>query len=284
MHPEDERALKLTQAFRHFELDPILGLIGDTLQRPRDQARSNLLPIFEHAQHDDLDLLHPPAHFHTWLHTPLLQARRRAGQVRPNTVITRLSTLIALYDRLIDEGVLTENPARGYPAPSAEHKDAPLPTPSDIQRLLAEARGQDHELFAALTLMYRHAFQLKELLALRWSALDFSRGELLRARTVSPLSPEAMQALQPLLAQAGGPLHASEQAERVLTYAGPDDIRLKMWRTCKNANLPHISPSELRKAALRDHPPAREGTGYSSPQAHRRALKYAQQVAEKAQV
>ncbi|MEF2278388.1 hypothetical protein V3W47_08745 [Deinococcus sp. YIM 134068] len=93
-----------------------------------------------------------------------------------------------------------------------------------------------------------------------------------------------MQALQPLLTQAGGPLHAPEQAERVFSYTTPDDLRLQMWRTCKNANLPHISPSDLRKAALRDHLPAREGTGYSHPQAHKRALKYAQQVAEKAQV
>lgn len=281
MHADDERALKLTRAFQTYNLHAVLDLLRTQLTRSYIQTRTNLRPIFEHAQHDHLNLLNPPSHFHAWLQKPLHANQRAATPAKPNTIIARLSTLTRLYDLLIDEGLLTTNPAHGYPAPSGEHKDNPLPDPQQIRRLLLHARESDPALYAALTLIYTHAFQIAELTRLRWNALDFSRGELLRARTVSPLHPEALQALDPLLRQAGGPLHTQDDPSPVFPYRTSDDLRLLLWRTCKNANLPSINPSDLRAAGLRDHPPVHDQAGFRNPQAYRRALKYAQQVTRK---
>ncbi|GAA5534093.1 hypothetical protein [Deinococcus aluminii] len=281
MTPDSPRQHLLRQALSQYDLDQLLGLLREQLSRPEPQTHSNLHPIFKQAQVDELDLLQPPEDFHTWLHAPLRHTRYGPGTAKPNTVIARLSTLRNLYEVLIDEGLLTNNPARDCPAPSAEHKAAPLPSPRQIARLLAEARETDPHLFAALTLIHQHAFQLTELLRLRWSALDFSRGELLRARTVTPLTGESLRALHPLLAQAGGPLHAPEQAERVFPYANDQDFRLELWKLCKQANLPLISPSDLRRASLRDHPQGPAEKGFSNPQAYKDALKYAGQVLRK---
>lgn len=278
-HPTDERALKLTQAFGTYNLEQIVGMTRGELHRPVAQLRANLRPVFEAAQAEGLDLLRPPADFHGWLQTPL-RVTQTGGVARANTIRARYATLKQLYDVLITLELLGSNPAHGCPVPPSEHSQAPLPGAGDIQRLLAEAQARDQELFAALTLIYRQAFQLTELLALRWSAVDFSRAQLMRARTVTTLHPASLSALTPLLSQAGGPLHAPERGQRIFAFKNADDLRLQLWKTSQAANLsPTTGPRELRLASLRDFPQAPPGAGFSNPQAHERALRHAASLA-----
>lgn len=279
--PGDERAMKLAQAFRTFNLEQVIGMLREELHRPVPQLRANLRPVFEAAQAQEIDLLSPPADFHGWLQTPLRQIQT-GGEARANTIRARYATLKQLYDALIDLGVIDSNPAHGCPLPPPEHSQAPLPSAADIQRLLAEAGATDEELCAALTLVYQQAFQLTELLALRWSALDFSSAELMRARTITALHPESLKALQPLLSRAGGPLHASQKGQRVFAFKNADDLRLQLWKVCQAASLsPAIGPRELRLASLRDFPQAPPGSGFSNPQSYERALRHATALAER---
>ncbi|WP_029476649.1 hypothetical protein [Deinococcus frigens] len=281
VHPDDERAMKLVQAFRILNLEQVIGMLREELHRPVAQLRANLRPVFEAAQLQDLDLLRPPADFHAWLQTPF-RVTQTGGVARANTIRARYATLKQLYDVVIELGLISDNPAHGCPMPPPEHSQAPLPGVAEIERLLAEAGARDEELFAALTLIYQQAFQLTELLALRWSALDFSRAELMRARTVTALRPESLRALGPLLARAGGPLHAPVKGQRVFAFKNADDLRLQLWKTCQAVNLsPAAGPRELRLASLRDYPQAPPGSGFSNPQAYGRALRHATALAER---
>ncbi|MDV6375587.1 hypothetical protein [Deinococcus arenicola] len=279
-HPTDERALKLTQAFRAYHLEQIVGMLRGELHRPVAQLQANLRPVFDAAQLAGLDLLRPPPDFHDWLQTPL-RVTQTGGVARANTIRARYATLKQLYDVLIGLELLGSNPAHGCPMPPPEHSQAPLPGVGDIQRLLAEAQATDDQLFAALTLIYRQAFQLTELLALRWSAVDFSRAQLMRARTITALHPASLSALTPLLSQAGGPLHAPQRGQHVFAFKNADDLRLHLWKTCQAVNLsPAAGPRELRLASLRDFPQAPPGSGFSNPQAYERALRHAAALAE----
>ncbi|UBV45179.1 hypothetical protein LAJ19_20430 (plasmid) [Deinococcus taeanensis] len=281
LHPADERALKLTQAFRDYDLDTIAATLGvHALSRPLIQVHSNLRQVFIHAQADDIDLLQPPAHFHTWLQRPLATPNRGPGPLKINTLTARVVTLRVLYEALITEGVLTTNPMTGYPNPGTEHASDPVPEREDIEQLLKTAKASTPELFAALTLIHEHAFQVRELLGLKWSRYEPSTGELLRARTVTILSEPAQRALEPLLKEAGGPLYATENALPIFPIT-PEDLRTQLWKACKVAEIPHIPLSALRRASLRDHPARMTGSGFSNDQAYRRALRLAGKVVDK---
>ncbi|GGL20630.1 hypothetical protein [Deinococcus radiotolerans] len=240
LHPADERALKLSQAFREYDLDTIAATLGiEALSRPLAQVHSNLRQVFTHAQTDDIDLLQPPAHFHTWLAGPLSTPNRGPGPLKINTLTARVVTLRVFYDALITEGVLTTNPMTGYPNPGSEHASDPIPDREDIEQLLRTAKASRPDLFAALTLIDEHAFQVRELLGLKWSRYEPSTGELLRARIVTTLSKPAQLALEPLLKAAGGPLYATEQALPIFAMT-PEDLRTQLWKACKVADIPHI--------------------------------------------
>ncbi|MFC4424813.1 hypothetical protein [Deinococcus navajonensis] len=281
MHPDDERALKLTRAFREYNLDQIAPMLGvQALGRPLAQVHSNLKHVFEQGSKDEIDLLNPPAHFHDWLTGPLTTPTRGPGPLKPNTITSRVTTLRVLYDALITEGLLTTNPMTGYPSPGIEHASDPLPEREDIQRLLDSAKTADPVLFAALTLIYEHAFQVRELLGLKWPAYDPTTGELLRARTVTKLSEATQRALEPLLKAAGGPMYAPEQAGPLIPWSA-EELRLQLWKACKVAEIAHIPLNVLRRASLRDHPARMAASGFSNDQAYRRALRLAGKVVEK---
>ncbi|PTA66588.1 hypothetical protein [Deinococcus arcticus] len=281
LHPADERALKLTKAFRDYDLDTIAATLGvQALSRPLAQVHSNLKQVFTRAQTDEIDLLQPPANFHTWLAGPLSTPNRGPGPLKINTLTARVVTLRVLYDALITEGVLTTNPMTGYPNPGSEHASDPIPDREDIEQLLKTAKASSPELFAALTLIDEHAFQVKELLSLKWSRYEPTTGELLRARTVTRLSDTAQRALEPLLKEAGGPLYATEKALPIFPMTA-EDLRAQLWKACKVAEIPHIPLSALRRASLRDHPARMAASGFSNDQAYRRALRLAGKVVEK---
>lgn len=281
LHPADERALKLTKAFRAYDLDTIATTLGvEALSRPLAQIHSNLKQVFTQAQADEIDLLQPPANFHTWLAGPLSTPNRGPGPLKINTLTARVVTLRVLYEALITEGVLTTNPMTGYPNPGSEHASDPIPDREAIDKLLRTAKASSPELFAALILIDEHAFQVKELLSLKWSRYDPATGELLRARTVTTLSQGAQRALEPLLKEAGGPLYATEKALPIFPMS-PEDLRAQLWKACKVADIPHIPLSALRRASLRDHPARMAASGFSNDQAYRRALRLAGKVVEK---
>lgn len=261
-HP-DELALKLTRALTDLDLDALVATLqaGGNLTRPPAQTRANLKPILEQARTDHINLLRPPADFHAWLRTPLL-SNARGGVASNNTIIARTSTLRGLYTTLRRAGLISTDPLTDFQTPPAEHARDALPHRDDLTRLLLNAT--EPALHAALTLMYRHALQVTEVLSLRWGMYDHARGRLLRRRTVSTLDPLSIQALEPLLASAGGPMHAHDDAH-VFPYRTQDDLRLAIFRVCQGANLPFIGPSQIRRASLRDFPLAQTDAGYADP-------------------
>ncbi|KQR15452.1 hypothetical protein [Deinococcus sp. Leaf326] len=248
MHP-DERALKLTRALQDHDLDTLLPLLEDVLRWPRKQLYSNLRPIFAAAQQDGVNLLRPPDDFQAWLQVPLRQTVRGPGTAKSNTIAARLSTLSRLYNTLMDEGLILRHPLRGLERPPPLLTPDPLPTQEDVVRLLRHAED-DPALHAALTLIYHHAVQVPELLALRWPAFLHEDGTLLRRRTVTRLDEASSRALDRLLTSAGGPL--SDPQGRIFPYTHNDDLRARIFQVSRAAGVPFFNPAQLRKAALRD--------------------------------
>lgn len=277
MHPQDERQLKLTRALQEADLDTVLGILGPELRWPLKQLRSNLRLIFAAAERDHVSLLHPPADFVTWLQGPLHETVKGPGTAKANTVVARLSTISRLYELLMDEGVVIRQPLRGLVRPPGERKVEKVPPREDIERLLVHAQP-DPALFAALTLMYRHTFQVAEMLALRWSAFRHEDGTILRRRTLCQLDDASYAALDRLLAQAGGPL--SNPAGRIFPYENNDALRTRIFQVCREANLTFVNPAKLRKAGLRDIPLTPDQAGFIGDEAYALARELASRLTE----
>ncbi|KQR22719.1 tyrosine recombinase XerC [Deinococcus sp. Leaf326] len=248
MHP-DERALKLTRALQDYDLDTLLPLLEADLRWPRKQLHSNLRLIFAAAQQSGVNLLRPPDDFQAWLQAPLRETVRGPGTAKINTITARLSTLSQLYNVLMDEGLVLRHPLRGLERPATQRTPDTLPAREDIVRLLVHAED-DPALHAALTLMYHHAVQVAELIALRWPAFLHADGTLLRRRTVTRLDEASYRALDRLMAAAGGPL--AEPQGRVFPYDNNDALRTRIFQVSRAAGISFINPARLRKAALRD--------------------------------
>jgi len=191
----------LTRAFAQYDHDRIVPMLWGSLDNHhRHQYITNLKPIFEQAKEDGLNLLSPPPDFHDWLNAPLRLTLRGPGTAKANTISTRYYTLRTLYEHLIREDVIAHNPALGYRVPPGERSSTPLPTAGEVQKLLTYLQHHDPLLYAAATLIHEHALQYTELERLKWSALDFSQGLLLRNRTATRLSnPAACRPATPAL-------------------------------------------------------------------------------------
>lgn len=273
MH-QDERALKLTSAIQNYDLDRLLPLVKEDLKWPVKQLYSNLRPIFVAALRDRINLLHPPPDFQGWLQTPLRETVKGPDTAKPNTINARLTTLSKLYDVLMDDGLLLAHPLRGLERPISQRTPDILPSRADIARLLQHAE-KDLALHAALTLMYRHALQVAELISLRWTAFRPEDGTLLRRRTISRLDEVSYRALDRLLAQAGGPL--TKREGRIFPYDNNDALRIRIFQVSRAADVPFINPSRLRKAALRDFKLTLEQAGFIDQRAFDLAEKLAQE-------
>jgi hypothetical protein len=279
LHPADERALRLTRAMVHADLDTLIGLTHHLWSRPPKNVHTLLAPIFKAAQDSGVSLLRPPSDFHPWLQT----AARRPGTTgtppKPNTIRTRLNLLARLYDHLIDEGLITTgHPMRGLERPPAEPSTRPLPTPQAIQHLLELTDTTAHlPLHVALTLIYQHAFQVADLLTLTWGTFEPRDGTLLRRHNITRLNRDAHHALERLYARAGAayaPAH-----ERLFPYTTHDTFRIGIFQaTWGKADF--ISPIDLRKASLRDFPHTLESAGLTpgSERHLNRAVKLARQA------
>ncbi|MFK7604217.1 hypothetical protein ACI3L1_18635 [Deinococcus sp. SM5_A1] len=259
MHPADEHARKIVQALQHPDLDALIPLVDNIWPTTHTQIHSLLRHIFAQAREEGLNLIHPPTEFHAWL---LAAAARNVGPTpaSSNTVRLRLSLLSKLYTALQDQGMLLVHPLRGIQRPPNERSSAPLLPRADLERLHLHAQS-DPVLFATLTLIDQHAYRVRDLLSLHWQDFDFTTGSALRPHAVTRLSDVALQALNPLITEAGGELYA---AGRVLPYAGDRELRAALFRACKGANVPYTPPGELRRISLRDYHHTSQSAGFSA--------------------
>lgn len=244
----DERALKLTRALQTYDLDNLVPLVQGELKWPPKQILSNLKFIFQHAQLDNLNLLHPPPDFQQWLQTPLRETIKGPGTASSSTINARVSTLNMLYNLLLDEGLLLQHPLRKLERPLPDSVPNHPPTEEELGVLLAHARS-DPALYAALLLLTRHGLHVTELLALRWPHLHHATGTLLRRLQTVTLDQDSYQALDNLLKAQGGPLF--DPQGKIFPYQNQDALRTRIFQVTQHANLPFIGPARLRKAALR---------------------------------
>lgn len=279
---------KLTPEEKIDQLLPLLNLTPATA-RNLPAVRSNLKPIFQDAQEDGIDLLHPPEDFHAWLlDGPLSRIGAERGVARSNTINARASALSRLYLRLEDQGVIQVHPLRRLKLPRKEEDVSELPDAAEIGTLLngtARSSGEEAVVHAALHLIYELAFTVTDLLTLTWEQIDVPQRRLLR-RSESQFSDALALALQ-RIRQAPGPLlaTAAAQRQRVIDLS-EREFRLRYWKAFKHAEVTYVPPARLRLAGLRDHP--RSGSllqqaqqaGYQDPKAYRKALEQAQKVAQ----
>lgn len=280
VHPSDERSQKIVQALKTADLDHLIALMSGIWPArtvPTTQLHSILRHIFAQAREDGLNLLHPPADYHTWL---LTHARKNvnAAPAKANTVRLRLSLMSSLYSALQDLGLLLVNPLRGLQRPPNERTSAPLLPRAELERLHLQAASET-ALHAALVLIDQHAYRVRDLLALQWADFDFATGSALRPHAVTRLNDTALEALKPLLTAAGGELYA---VGRVFPYAGDRELRAALFRACKAANVPYTPPGELRRISLRDHLHTPQSAGFSADDTRRleQATRLAQGLAD----
>ena len=76
-----EYSLKLAQAVQTADLDQVAALLPDTFHAPQHTVRSTLKWIFEAAQRDGIDLLHPPKIFMPGWAPP--SPKRAAARIPP---------------------------------------------------------------------------------------------------------------------------------------------------------------------------------------------------------
>ncbi len=259
MHPGNERTHKLTGALQRADLDTVISLLSGLWPRPDNEVYTLLRLIFDRAQQDHINLVHPPEDFHGWL----LEAAARnhnGGEARPNTVRLRLSLLSRLYNALLDEGLLLTHPLQGMHRPPNDRRSGPLLPRADLERLHRQA-ASDATLHAALVLIDQHAYRVRDLLALHWEDFDPGTGSALRPHALTRLGDASLGALRPLHTAAGGDLYAQG---RVFPYRQERDLRAALFRACKAANVPYTPPGELRRVSLRDQHHTPQSAGFSS--------------------
>lgn len=264
------RKENLRQAMLNHNLNTVVALIGSELHWPDRQIISNLRFIFEAAKMDNLNLLEPPSNFHDWLRVPLSRTRR-GTPAKPNTVNARTATLSRLYNLLMDYEIIIINPLRRLERAPNERGIEVLPTVEAIEEFISAAKSNSM-LYVAARLIYHHAFQISDLLLLKWSAFYYDDGALLRRRTICKLDDASYQALDALLAKEGGPLNKHRiKHQAIINYPDASSLRSAFFQCCRDAHVRFIALSILRKASLRDFTFTPEQAGYTT----QKALDYA---------
>ncbi|MFC4638416.1 hypothetical protein [Deinococcus hohokamensis] len=278
-----DQALTL-RALRQGDLDSLFPHVKDHLRIRSDHAWRLLSPFFDAARAEHRSLEGFDADFHEFLHRVAGQ-KRNGDRAAPNTIRTRLGAMSALYTYLQDTGVLSAHPMRGIHRPAKTLRAAPAPDRSAVAQLHRQTRATP-DLHAALILIDEHAMNVTELLSLTWGHLNLPRGELARRAGPTRLSPAAEAALKPLYEAQGGFMtddHAIDLRRRVFPWRQETELRAAIMQACRAAPLPYLSPAELRRAGLRDHPHTPESAGYAREDGARqlaRATRLAREVAE----
>ncbi|WP_221090903.1 hypothetical protein [Deinococcus aquaedulcis] len=276
--PGHEQTRQLLRALREYDLDSLLGALGPPSGHPRAAALQyvRLLPFFQQARREGLDLQRPPAHFHDW--ATRVSFSQDGPPVKPNTARARLSALHGLYEALLDREVLSSNPLRGLRRPPQERRDTPPPPRETIEALIRASRP-NAALHAALTLLYHHAFRLEELLALKWQAVRLNPGEVLRAHSITRLDDASVSSLLRWQGQQGGVFH--DPGARVFAYQNAYELRQAAYLASLDAGVRLMPLRELRRASLRDFDHTSESAGYADDQSgFQTALALARGLAE----
>jgi integrase len=164
----------------------------------------------------------------------------------PATAKNRLSQVRTLYDVLIQQQLIFVNPFRSATGPLNRPQDhRRVYSPAEVQRLLAHAAPEER----ALVLLGGHAgLTGPEVIELHFEHLELHSGVLtVRNRSIpgSELLLDALQSWGHLrghtaLFQAQGP---------VFEIALPADLRQRLYRLCRRANVPYQAWYALRNAA-----------------------------------
>ncbi len=137
-----------------------------TLKFYQDIIRLHLLPYFGAIQLTAISP-HSVERYKT--------AKRKEGKLSARTIGYHLGLLKSMFKRAIIWGYLRSNPAEYIERPRAEKKEMIILTREELLKFLEEVRQKYHALFltAAMTGMRRG-----EILALRWSDINWSRSEI----------------------------------------------------------------------------------------------------------
>lgn len=265
------------------QLDQLLVHLGLRTGQPHDLAvYSHLLPLFRHARAQGVGLFPPGEDFHAWFQVAVqLNTRDPDVPLKANTVLARTSALSRLYTRLVERGVLSENPLRGLPRPRKERRAAPLPHPDEVLVLLTQTQARDPRLCAAMRLVYHLAFTRTALQHLRWEELDLERGRLLRGELQARLPVDVVRALS-ALPDAPRPLAPARPKKKVFPL-DEQSFKAAWWKAELNAGV-KLSLGTLRLCGLRDHPDSgalfqdAEQRGYRDPYAYEKSLELARRV------
>ncbi|GGL00729.1 hypothetical protein [Deinococcus radiotolerans] len=251
----------ILKALHDHDADTLLPLVADALPDPVHVARSHLQAFFTPRDPDRIDLRRPSAALHDHLHAAAY-TNRNGTVAKPNSARKRLSLLSRLYTHLVETGVLSTHPMQGMPRPVSERRAAPLITREAITRL---HRSAPHPLRAALVLIDEHALRSRELTVLNWAHVHVPTGTLTRTHTATRLSDAALHALRELYFAAGGLLddELSVPPGPVFPWRTEADLRAELFSACQQAGLSYVTPGELRRASLRDHPHTTSSAGFS---------------------
>ena len=105
-------------------------------------------------------------------------------------------------------------------------------------------------------------------------------GELLRKHTLTRLDDAALRALEQWRATQGGNLAAGHR--RIFGYSDIFKLRTKIFQLSRQAKVPMMPPSELRRASLRDFPHTARSAGFADGgDGFQVAVRLAQGVAER---
>jgi integrase len=250
-------------------LSPLLpGAPGD---RTHQNNLSGLRVYLGWTQGEGLALLSPApgqaAAYRTWLE----------GQYAPATVKNRLSQVRHLYDVLQELGLVEHHSFRdvsGPPNRAWEHRA--VYSPEEVTRLLAHAGVEER----ALVLLGAHGgLTGPEVLALRFEHLRLERGELAVAGRVVEGSAALLGALEAWGRTQGHTALFSAQGP-VFDLESASQLRRRVWRLCRRANVPYRAWQALRNAAgvrLLGLTPDREGVqaqlGLADPESLRPLVK-----------
>lgn len=271
-----EQAQALQKALAEYNCEAAVELLVLTRRTPRKNLYYRLNLIFAAAQTAGIDLARPTQEVADWLFTAALQTKAGERAASTNTQLSRLTLFSAMFETLRDHRLITTNPLRGMPRPSADLSQAPLPKAADLQHLIAQASSP---LDLTLVLLYELAFRVEDLNALRWEDIDWGRGRLLRVSGDCALPPTVRLALETAVAASGGPMFAQGP---VFDPAWRGEVlRAELWKLFLAHEVPYVSPSRVRYAGLRDFPDrfAQSGSaGFRNISGHQRAMKFVQQI------
>jgi integrase len=140
-------------------------VVPNTLERYRSQFKIHLIPEF-----GDRELKH--------ISTEDIQ-RYRADKEKilaPGTVKQHLSLLRQMFDHAIDWDYLKKNPAKKVANPKIPKKEKDFLTPIEVRQLL---RNTPEKWYAFILVAVMGGFRVGELLAMKWSNLEWEKGRYL---------------------------------------------------------------------------------------------------------